>query len=775
MKSANGVLCMVDVLCSGVIALAVAGWKVKEESRSGLIVISLSVGRCLLSLFASQVSNAAARIFSFVSVLVGHAVVLSVIGAPHKGPIEIVGLAWTCVAALVVAAIVASPTFFRGEAEGNSDLEAPLIATDDDDEGSKKKSLGWWRLILLSRPEWGMMGMATVALVLGLLSQLALPSLFGQMIDAITDDSHSHEHQRRQLLSAFTELLVLLSASLVFTGARSYIFNVSGEKVVARVRRKLFAAMLSQEVGWFDQSRTGDLMNRLSSDTTKLQSAATESISMLLRSTASAVLSLALLFLTSWFLTLVTIAVVPLMIIVAGISSSMIKKLSEKYQAALAAAANVAQEVLSNVRIVRSFGADAFETERYAKAVGNPAASSWTSTKDDESSYAIGVRRAGVVAVFVSLMLAFGFASCVIVIYVGGLLVIRGDLSVGSLISFVMYLLNIAESMGILAGLLASVQDAIGASVVVFDIIDRKPKQKQPVERQIVSSRDDGEASAVAGGKSLDGSVGASSAMSCEFVDVHFSYPSRSDVKVLNGVTLKIDAGMRAAVCGPSGGGKSTTFSLIERFYDADAGSLLLDGIDVTQIPLAVLRERIALVAQEPALFSGTIADNISYAAVSRGRPVDKNEVETIARAAHVDTFVSTFPDKYDTLVGERGMKLSGGQKQRVAIARALYANPSLLLLDEATSALDAESEALVQAAIDRLVVGRTSLTIAHRLSTVVDADLIAVIVDGRCVGHGIHSDLLKTCPQYQSLVRKQLAANSQSDLQQQVSASLQD
>lgn len=736
-------IAIIDAVTSGLIAFSLVGWRLHGEVSQFAVVI------CLLSLLRAAMMLLVA-LSRRMAVLGACLTVASSAGAfglirTPRGTLEAVSVACACLfIVLDTCAIMWARVLTRRrhlvEAE-HATLEAVLLEDGNHGDEDKAATHGWWRLIQLSRPEWCRMSVATVALILGLLSQLALPTLFGSMIDAIADDSHSHAHQRTELLSAFIELLVLLSASLVFTGIRSYIFNVSGEKVVARVRRKLFSAMLAQEIAWFDQSRTGDLMNRLSSDTTKLQSAATESVSMLLRSAASAILSLVLLCVTSWFLTLVTIAVVPMMIIVTAISARAIKKLSEQYQAALASAANVAQEVLSNVRIVRSFGADAFEVERYGKAVGDPHAP-WSEEKNVSSSYAIGVKRAGVTAIFVTLMLAFGFASCIVVIYVGGMLVIRGEMSVGSLISFVMYLLNIAESMGILAGLMASVQDAIGASIVVFDIIDRKPRQYAVADDAI-------------GCLALSG---AKRAASCELVNVSFVYPSRPDVPVLRGVNLKVEAGMRAAIVGASGSGKSTIFNLIERFYDPDSGTVLLDGVDMLRLPLAVLRAHIALVSQEPALFSGSIKENIAYSRLSRGHQVEDLEVESVARAANVDSFVRMFPEKYDTLVGERGMKLSGGQKQRVAIARALYADPSLLLLDEATSALDAESEALVQSAIERLVKGRTSLTIAHRLSTVIDADLIAVIVEGSCVGSGLHADLLRNCPPYDSLVRKQLS-----------------
>ncbi|KAJ8598387.1 hypothetical protein CTAYLR_002996 [Chrysophaeum taylorii] len=691
---------IVDVATNTILALG---------TGKPLVLILVSVGRCVV-LWTGYYGLAAV-------VVAGSAGLLAL--APTGTTLATIGIASSATFAALETAAAAAWSWRLGRRRSFG-YERPLL--------DEKKEHGWWRLVQQSRPEWPMMCGATVCLFLGLLAQLALPTLFGSMIDAISDDGRSHAAQRRRLLAAFSELLVLLGVSLVFTAIRSYAFNLAGEKVVARVRRKLFDAMLAQDIAWFDQTQTGDLMNRLSSDTTKLQSAATESISMLLRSIASAIVSLALLFATSWFLALVTIAAVPLVLIVGAISVTKIKRLSSEYQTALAEAANVAQETISNVRVVRGFSAERFEGDRYADAV--------------RGSYVVGVRRARVLATFVTLMSGFGFASCVVVLYVGGELVIRGDMSVGDLISFVMYLVSIAESLGLLAGLLASVQDAVGASTVIFEIIDRVPDQ-------IVCCSSDSDFFC---GEKND------AAASCEFRDVFFAYKARPDLRVLNGVSFRVLAGQRAAFCGPSGSGKSTIFSLLERFYDPDSGAILIDDVDVSRVHPAKVRDQLALVAQEPALFSGTIADNIAYSRLVRNQPVDRSDVVAVAKAARVHDFVDKFPQAYETRVGERGLRLSGGQKQRVAIARALFVNPRVCLFDEATSALDAESEAKVQAAIDRLLQGRTSLTIAHRLSTVRDADFIAVVSKGSILATGTHALLLQSCPAYQALVKNQLA-----------------
>ena len=336
----------------------------------------------------------------------------------------------------------------------------------------------------------------------------------------------------------------------------------------------------------------------------------------------------------------------------------------------------------------------------------------------------------------------------------GGLLVVRGQMTTGDLVAFVMLLLTITASLSVLAQTGASVVEAVGASVEIFAVIDREPAIPNDW-----SSKSDSD-------RATELRLARGDAAGCAFEDVVFSYASRPDLRVLDGLTLRIPAKSRAALVGPSGGGKTTLLHLLERFYDVGSGRILFDGIDVRAVEPTVLRTKMALVAQQPALFSGSIRDNIAYASRARGLAVDDVAVTAAAKAAHAYDFATAFPDGFETAVGERGVRLSGGQTQRVAIARALLAAPRLLLFDEATSALDAESEALVQDAIDALCVGRTSISVAHRLSTVVNADLIALVQGGRVLGSGTHDVLLRDCAEYANLVRRQLrAADSSASL----------
>ncbi|KAH8053325.1 ATPase [Aureococcus anophagefferens] len=438
----------------------------------------------------------------------------------------------------------------------------------------------------------------------------------------------------KRFTAACVELGGIVAASLVFT-ARSYVFNASGQKVVARLRGKLFGAMLAQDVAWFDDRRVGDLLNRLSSDTTKLQAAATETVSLALRSALSAVVSLGLLFLTSWRLTLVALSVVPFM----------------------------TMEVLSNLRVVRSFGAEDYEVARYRRAVGDPDARG----AEKPAALGVGLEQAAVQALFITMTAAFGYASVLGVWYYGGLLVIRGDMTTGELVAFVMLLLAITTSLSVLAQTGAGVMEALGASVEVFAIIDHP----SGIPNRTGASPTRAVAAALA----------SDDAASCEFRDVVFAYAARPGVE-------------------------TTLLHLLARFYDVSGGSVRFDGVDVADFEPAELRVKLALVAQVPALFSGSIADNVAYSALVRGAPrPDMDAVIAAAKAANAHVFTQAFPDGYDSLVGG-GVRL--GRPDAASASRALLAKPRILLFDEATSALDAESEAVVQAAIDRRV-GRTS------------------------------------------------------------------
>jgi ATP-binding cassette subfamily B protein len=512
-------------------------------------------------------------------------------------------------------------------------------------------------------------------------------------------------------------LLVVFAFGGVFTALRAYMFNVAGERVVARLRGDLFAALMQQEVAFFDERRTGELTSRLASDTTVLQNAVTTNISMLLRFGTMGLGALAILIWTSWRLTLVMVAIVPIVAVSMVFYGRMLRKLSRKVQDAGARAGEVAEETLAGIRTVRAFAAEPAETTRYRAAVAD--------------AFELARQRARMGAVFQGVAGFAAYAAIAAVLWVGGVMTVDGELTFGALTSFLLYTLTVAFSIGALSGVYEDLMRAIGASERVFQLLDRAPQVASGHERL----------------SSVRGEL--------ELKQLCFSYPARPDVPVLAGIDLRLEPGKVVALVGPSGGGKSTIAALLSRFYDPTSGSLCLDGRDLRELDAAWLREQVGVVSQEPVLFATSIVENIRY-----GRPsASQAEVEAAARAAHIHDFVMSQPEGYATLVGERGVRLSGGQKQRVAIARALLKDPRILVLDEATSALDAESEHLVQDALKHLMQGRSTLVIAHRLSTVKQADRVVVLDHGRVVQQGKHDELAAVEGMYRALVQRQLAA----------------
>jgi ATP-binding cassette subfamily B protein len=573
----------------------------------------------------------------------------------------------------------------------------------------RSSRLDFRRVIDLSRPEWVPLTLGTVALVIGSGTSLATPALVGHLVDGITEGGG-----RESLDRAVLFLLALFAVSGVASAFRSYLFTVAGERVVARLRTTLYAAVMHQEIAFFDARRTGELTNRLASDTTVLQNAVTVNVSMALRFSFQAAGAVGIMMWTSWRLTMVMLAVVPIVAAGAGLYGRMLRKVSKQVQDALAQASEVAEETLSGVRTVRAFAREKAEVRRYGSAV--------------EESFQLARYRAQLGAIFTGVVSFAGYGAIAAVLWYGGLLYSEGVLSFGELTSFLLYTFTVAFSIGALSGLWSDFAKAAGASERVFELIDAAPDTQ-------------------GGGKTLEGIRGQ-----VRLEEVHFAYPSRPDSPVLQGLTLTLDPGQVVALVGPSGGGKSTVAALLSRLYDPDEGRVVLDDHPYTDLDAYWLRKQVGVVSQEPILFATTIANNIRYGK----EDATEEEVESASVAANAHEFVSGFPEAYDTLVGERGVRLSGGQKQRIAIARALLKDPSVLILDEATSALDAESEHLVQEALEHLMRGRTTLVIAHRLSTVKDADHVVVLEGGRVAETGTHDDLLALDGLYRKLVERQ-------------------
>ncbi|WP_426757193.1 ABC transporter ATP-binding protein [Myxococcus sp. Y35] len=574
------------------------------------------------------------------------------------------------------------------------------------------KGVTFRRLLTLARPEVVPLAAATFFLLVSSGATLAYPRAIGDLVDqALT------ARDRAVVDGLALVMLAVFVVQGVAMALRAYLFNNAGERVVARLRKDLFRALLSQEVGFFDSRRTGELTSRLSSDTTVLQNTVTANVSMMLRYAVTALGGVALLFFTSVKLTLVMLAVIPPVAIGGVLYGRRVRAISRQVQDALAASGEVAEEDLSGIRTVRSFAAERHEVERYSTAV--------------ERSYTLARARALQSSVFMGAASIAGYGSIAAVLWYGGRLVVDGSLSVGALTSFLIYTMLVAFSFSGIAELWADFMRASGAAERVFELLDRKP-------------------AIGAGGEQLTALRGH-----VEFRDVRFAYPTRPDVPVLQGLSLELRPGEVVAVVGPSGAGKSTLASLLSRFYDPQGGEVLLDGHPLTALEPEWLRRNIGMVAQEPQLFSCSIADNIRY-----GRPdATDAQVEEAARAANAHAYIERFPDGYRTQVGERGVQLSGGQKQRVAIARAVLKDPRLLILDEATSALDAESEHLVKDALERLMKGRTTLIIAHRLSTVANADRVLVLDGGVIIQSGTHASLMAQEGLYRRLVERQFVA----------------
>jgi ATP-binding cassette subfamily B protein len=561
------------------------------------------------------------------------------------------------------------------------------------------------------------MVLALVALLAAAIATLTVPVAVRRVIDnGFIADNVELVNQY------FAVMLAVVLVLAVGSATRFYFVMWLGERVVADVRDAVFSHLLHLSPSFYETQRTGEVLSRLTADTTQIKSAFSSTASIALRNLVMLIGTVAMMVYTSPRLAGLSLLAIPLVVLPLVIYGRKVRSLSREAQDELANSAAFAQERLNAMTTVQSNVQERASQSVFAAAT--------------ERAFGAAARRTFARAVLTAAIISVALGSIVLLLWYGASEVLNGNLTSGTLSQFLIYAILAASSLGQLSEVWGEVQLAAGAAERISELLDERPGIAAPPSPVALPQPPLGEVA-------LNG--------------VTFRYPTRPDVAALSAVSFAVTPGETVAIVGPSGSGKTTIFSLIQRFFDPQQGRILVDGVDVRVADPVEVRRRIAVVPQETVIFAGTVLDNIRF-----GKPeASPEDLIAAARAARVDEFAERLPKGYDTEVGERGVTLSGGQRQRIAIARAILRNTPILLLDEATSALDAESEAFIQEAIDRLTANRTTLVIAHRLATVRNADRILVLEQGKLVAEGTHADLIKSSPLYARLAKLQFSAPS--------------